>query len=193
MILFNIMSREYMVFDRSGCSERIIRLLHDRDFSISAFENDESEIQENGFMEAMALGVGALKNAKLSMLPPLLEEELSWGSSSSQVAASMADEKQQQEEEKVEMADDEESNCYCGEDLDEVDALLNLEDTLVDTADSMDAVSDHRSQRIGETFKMLRDLVGGDWMDTVHVLDEAIQRVKKLQMDLKNLNCNRDI
>lgn len=187
-----------MVFDRSGCSERII-LFHVRDFSVSAFEIDGFWHEGNGFKETMALGIGALENAKLSRVLsiPLLaeEEEFSWGSSSSEVAApSMADEQQQQQH--LEMADDEESNCYSGESGDEVDALLNLEDykdyKLVDTADSME-VPDHRSQRIEERFMMLRNLVGGDWMDTVDVLDEAIQRVKRLQMDFKNLNDSCDI
>ena len=69
---------------------------------------------------------------------------------------------------------------------------MNLGDGLFDTGDSLE-VSDQRRQRIEETFRMLRDLVGGDWMDTVDVLDEAIQQVKKLQMELKNLNQSCDI
>lgn len=189
------MSTEYMVFDRSGFSERII-LLHVTDFSISTSEIDEFELQGNEFKEAMALGVGALENAKFSrgLSIPLLEEEFSWSSSSSEAAASMADDSHDsQQQHDVGMAEDEEiSTCYSGEDRDEVDALLNLGDKLVDTADSME-VSGPRSQRIEETFKMLRDLVGGDWMDTVDVLDESIRRVKKLQMDLKNLNDGRDL
>jgi hypothetical protein len=186
------MSREYLVFDKSGCSERII-LFHVRDFTVSAFEIDGFQHEGNGFKEAMALGVGALENAKLSggLSIPFLEEEFSWASSSCEAAASVADQKKKQQQH-VEMADDEESNCYSGENRDEIEALLDLGDKLADTADSME-VPDHRGQRIEETFEMLRNLVGGDWMDTVEVLDEAIRRVKRLQMDLKNLNDSRDI
>lgn len=188
------MSRECMIFDRSGCSERII-VFHVRDFSISAFGIDGIDGFQNGgneFQEIMALGVGALENAKFSRVlsMPLLEEEFSWGSSSSEVAASMPDEKQQ---EKVEMADYEEvSHCYSGEDGDEVDALLNFGDKLADTADSME-VQDHRSNGIKKPFERLRDLVGGDWMDTVDVLDEAIRCVKRLELDLRNLNDSCDM
>jgi len=184
------MPRDYMVFDRSDCSERII-LLHVTDFGSSTYEN--GEFQENGFKEAaMALGhVGALENAELSgaLSIPLLQEVDSWGSSSSEVAGSMADEKKKQQQQRVEMANElEESNCYNSrEDIDEIDVLLNLGDKLADTADSL-KVPDHRSQRLEETFKILRDLVGGDWMDSVGVLDETIRRVKRLQMDVKNLN-----
>jgi hypothetical protein len=185
MILLKEMSREYMVFDRSSCSERII-LFHVRDFTVSAYEIDGFQHEGNGFQEAMALGVGALENAKLSrgLSTPLLQEESSWGSSSSEVIASMADEIRQQQH--VQMTDEEGSNCYSGEDGDELDALLNLGDKLDDTADSME-VQDHRSQRIRETFEKLRVIVGGDWMDPVDVFDEAILCVKRLEMDLRNL------
>jgi len=191
------MSTEYLVFDKSGFSERII-LLNVTDFSMSRSENDAFELQGSGFKEVMGLGFDVLENIKLSrgLSIPLLENEFSSGSFSSEVAGSMADDgdkKQQHDDDDVGLADDEEiSSCYSVEDGDEVDALLNLGDGLFDTGDSLE-VSDQRRQRIEETFKMLRDLVGGDWMDTVDVLDEAIGRVKKLQMELKNLNHSCDI
>jgi len=125
---------------------------------------------------------------------PLLEDEFSSSFlSSNEVAGSMADDDKQQHDDDVGLADDEEiSSCYSGEDGDEVDALLNLGDGLFDNGDSLE-VSDQRRQKIEETFKMLRDLVGGDLMDAVDVLDEAIRRVKTLQMELKDLNQSCDI
>jgi len=182
-----------MVFDKSGFSERIILL--NTDFSMSRSQNDEFELQGSGFKEVMELGCGALENVELSrgLSIPFLEDEFSSGSSSSEVAGSMADDDKKQHDDDVGLADDEEiSSGYSGEDGDEVDALLNLGDGMFDTADSLEG-SDQKRQRIEETFKMLRDLVGGDWMDTVDVLDEAIRRVKKLQMELKSLNQSCDI
>jgi len=182
---------------KSGFSERIIPL-NVTDFSMSRSQNDDFEfaLQGSGFKEVIGLGFGTLENVELSrgLSIPLLEDEFSSGSSSSEVAGSMVDDdKKQQHDNDVGLADDKEiSSCYSGEDGDEFDALLNLGDGLFDTGDSLEG-SDQKRQRIEETFKMLRDLVGGDWMDTVDVLDEAIRRVKKLQMELKNLNESYDI
>jgi len=174
------MSRQCFIFDKSGCPERVI-MFRVRGFSISACEDDGFQYEGNGFKEVMALGVSALENAKLcrGLGMPLLEE-ISRVSSSSEVAGFVAEEKQQQV---VEMAD----NCYSGENGDEVDALLNLGDKLADTADSME-VPDKRSNGIRKSFERLRDMLGGDCMDAVDVLDEAIRCVKRLEMDLRNLN-----
>lgn len=84
------------------------------------------------------------------------------------------------------MTHEEGSNCCCGEAGDEVGVLLNLGDDLDDTADSME-VGEHSSQRIKDSFEKLTNIVGGDRMDPVDVLDEAIRYVKRLEMDLKNL------
>ncbi|GLJ40879.1 hypothetical protein SUGI_0845670 [Cryptomeria japonica] len=64
------------------------------------------------------------------------------------------------------------------ENREEVDALLNAEGEVSETAESP------RQRRIRECMKTLRKMGGGESMDAVQVIQDTIGCVKRLQMDL---------